>query len=641
PHDSVCGSSIDQVHREMIPRYDQCEQIAEQLVQDALQALVQHVDIQGIIPTTASSAGDFLLPLVVFNPVETQPVALAEISLEVHTPPESLQLVNEQGEVVPHILQASEGIVALDQVVDGALLSTFLPMLEEGKVANFFVVNIVFDDTFRDEQGYLRLWATVTETQPEQRLYTRAVIERIHAALALPDAPLWRVIAAEPPNISLRFLAHDLPAFGGRAYLLRSRESGETTTPTSDITTTDTTIENAWLRIEANPADGTLTLTEKSSGKRYPGLHRFQDGGDVGDLYNWTPPSSDLIITAPAEAPTVELLNADALQATLRVTLHLSLPANCTEDRQARSGEMADCLIVTDITLLAGSRRVQLHTTITNTVRDHRLRVLFPTSVVTDTADADGTFMVNRRPVHLEVPPDGWHDWIEDPVDTHPQKRFVSVSDEQHGLALLNCGLPEYEVLPAEQEQGVIIALTLLRCIGWLSRGDITNRRGPAGPVIPTPDAQMEGTWSFDYALYPYAGPWSANAAGIRQQAHAFNTDVFIIPTGLHIGRLGTDWSFVRLEPADLVLSAIKRSEDGNGLILRWYNPLDVEVMADITTALDFVQADGVSLNEEIHSPLPGESDTPTRHWRVTTPAGTIQTLCLSRPNPSQALANN
>src|SRR5260370_36486173 len=55
PHDSICGTSIDQVHREMVIRYDQCEQIARQLVHDALQELVQHIDIQASLPTLTSA----------------------------------------------------------------------------------------------------------------------------------------------------------------------------------------------------------------------------------------------------------------------------------------------------------------------------------------------------------------------------------------------------------------------------------------------------------------------------------------------------------------------------------------------------------------------------------------------------------
>jgi mannosylglycerate hydrolase len=239
--------------------------------------------------------------------------------------------------------------------------------------------------------------------------------------------------------------------------------------------------------------------------------------------------------------------------------------------------------------------------------------------------------MVNERPLRREVPPEGWKDWIEDPVDTYPQKYFLSVSDEQRGLALLNRGLPEYEVLPAAGERGVVVALTLLRCVGWLSRGDLSNRRGPAGPALPTPEAQMEGEWSFDYALFPYVGTWTANAARVQQQGHAFNTSILCAPAGVQNGPLEPGWSFVRLEPAGLVLSTVKRAEDGSGLILRWYNPLASDVTADLTTALDFSRADSVSLNEEVRSAIVGESDAPTRHWRIPTPAGAILTVRLTR----------
>ena len=36
PHDSICGCSIDQVHREMMPRFEQVEQIADELTKRAL-----------------------------------------------------------------------------------------------------------------------------------------------------------------------------------------------------------------------------------------------------------------------------------------------------------------------------------------------------------------------------------------------------------------------------------------------------------------------------------------------------------------------------------------------------------------------------------------------------------------------------
>lgn len=632
PHDSICGTSIDQVHYEMRARYDQCEQIASQLVQDARCEILRHVDTQAVFPVAARLLPEeTLIPLVVMNPVEAQASAIAEVSLQVYTPPDRLCVLDEQGKSVPHIVEVTDGAEILNLVVDSLLLMSFLPQFDEGSVAGYYVVNVIFDEHERDEQGNLRLWAAISPTPPAQRLYSQDVIERIRAILEGPGAPRWQVNATEPPNVKLRFLARDLPAHGGRTYLLATSQEGDAPAPESDLVASPTTIENAWLRVEADPTDGTLTVTEKASGTVYAGLNRFQDSGDVGDLYNWTPPAEDRWINEAALPPVIELLRADALQATLRITLHLMLPVSCSEDRQARSSEQVDCPIITEVSLISGGQTVQIHTTIRNRARDHRLRVLFPTPLLTQTANADGIFMINERPLRRAVPPEGWRGWIEDPVDTYPQKHFLSVSDEQRGLALLNRGLPEYEVLPAEDERGVVVALTLLRCVGWLSRSDLSNRRGPAGPILSTPEAQMEGEWSFDYAFFPYDGPWTANAARIQQQGKAFNTGVLCASTGAQRGALEPNWSFVRLEPASLVLSAVKRAEDGSGLILRWYNPLASDVIADLTTAFDFGQADGVSLNEEVRSAIAGESDAPTRHWRIPTSAGTIQTVRLSR----------
>ena len=64
---------------------------------------------------------------------------------------------------------------------------------------------------------------------------------------------------------------------------------------------------------------------------------------------------------------------------------------------------------------------------------------------------------------------------------TFPQQGFVSAN----GLTVVAPGLPEAEVTP----DGVI-AITLLRAVGWLARTDLRQRPQPAGPAVPTPGAQ-------------------------------------------------------------------------------------------------------------------------------------------------------
>jgi alpha-mannosidase len=129
---------------------------------------------------------------------------------------------------------------------------------------------------------------------------------------------------------------------------------------------------------------------------------------------------------------------------------------------------------------------------------------------------ADQHFGVVERP--LALPEWDPATWAEQPLGTYPQKAFVSVDDGTRGLTIANTGLPEYEVL--ETPAGAEIAVTLMRCVGWLSRSDIHTRRGGAGPQIATPGAQLIGTHTFDYAIIPHAGDWETGEAHVQAVQH-------------------------------------------------------------------------------------------------------------------------
>ena len=68
-------------------------------------------------------------------------------------------------------------------------------------------------------------------------------------------------------------------------------------------------------------------------------------------------------------------------------------------------------------------------------------------------------------------------------------------------------GILETEV--RRDPRGATILLTLLRCVGWLSRGDLRMRRGDAGPEMETPDAQEIGPHRFEFAFAGWRGPHS------------------------------------------------------------------------------------------------------------------------------------
>ena len=43
PHDSICGCSLDQVHTEMAPRFDQVEQVSQKIVEQSLDAIAGQI----------------------------------------------------------------------------------------------------------------------------------------------------------------------------------------------------------------------------------------------------------------------------------------------------------------------------------------------------------------------------------------------------------------------------------------------------------------------------------------------------------------------------------------------------------------------------------------------------------------------
>jgi alpha-mannosidase len=349
-------------------------------------------------------------------------------------------------------------------------------------------------------------------------------------------------------------------------------------------------IENEFFRIEADPGDGTVTVTDKETGLVLPCLNRFVDGGDRGDEYTFTPPERDQIVDRPVAKPAITR-QLSALGAVLQIEQTYRLPqALDDQDRSVRSDTWVELPISTRVSLTPGVRRVEFETTVDNRAQDHRLRVHFPTPIVADRSWAESHFDVVERPIAL---PTGTAGWAEQPTGCHPQLGFVDVTDGQRGVMLLNRGLPEYEALSG-QDQGVTLVLTLLRCVGWLSRGDLHNRPAHAGPADPTPEAQCPGVHTFHYALVSHAG----NYLTAMHEAAAFNAPLRAVSTSAHEGPLPPQGSFVDVSPAAVVITALKPPEEGDGLVVRLYNAASVPVQARLKLWRPFHEAALVPLAE-------------------------------------------
>ncbi len=412
------------------------------------------------------------------------------------------------------------------------------------------------------------------------------------------------------------FVASDLPGLGYRAYRVEYGEAGAAAQGAAPRPQTagPPAIENEYFRITADPSTGAVTVEDKASGLTYGGLNRFVDGGDRGDEYTYSRPRRDEIIGRPAQPASIRVLENGPARWTLEVRQTYALPARLTPDRHGRSPQRVGCEITSRISLYPGVPRVEIETEVDNQAEDHRLRVHFPTGIACDRSWAEQHFGVVQRP--LAVPEPDWS-WLEAPVGFHPQKAFVDISDGERGFMLANRGLPEYEAM-AEDDGGVTIALTLLRCVGWLSRGDLDERKGHAGPAPMTPGAQMKGRWRFHYCIIPHQGGWEQAYA----EAHRFLRPLRAVRTTRGAGRLPLEDTLMELGPAGVVPSALKLSEDAEGVVLRVYNILDRPVQASIRFPLAAGEPQRVNLNEEDPSPLRaagGEVSLPLRSNEIAT----------------------
>jgi alpha-mannosidase len=116
-------------------------------------------------------------------------------------------------------------------------------------------------------------------------------------------------------------------------------------------------------------------------------------------------------------------------------------------------------------------------------------------------------------------------------------------------------------------EVGFGVALLNDAKYGHSARGNRLGLSLVRSPVYPDPLAD-EGAQSFAYALMPHAGDW--HAGGVREEAEALNQPLLMTPAS---GLTATTLQPLTVTGLPVALSALKPAEEGDGLILRVYEP--------------------------------------------------------------------
>lgn len=328
-------------------------------------------------------------------------------------------------------------------------------------------------------------------------------------------------------------------------------------------------MENEYLRVSFN-ANGTFNVADKETGKEYKSLGYFKDTGEIGNPWEHIVPENDETFTTLNENAKITLLHEGEFEVSYKVEIDWALPEGRSMDEKTRSKHLNPFKIENVVTLRKGSKYVEIETTVDNQSEDHYFQVAFPTNIKADVVHAQGQFDVVERPI---AKPD-YTLYDEIPMTEQPMNSFVDISDGKTGAALLNTGLKAYE---AGDDEENTMYISLLR--SFPLRICVTSDMQDYSSI--DKGSQCIGKNSFRYAFMPHKGNWEDG--GVWGESEAFNltfSAVQLAPTA-H-GKNPLEHSFIELTDDSLNVSAIKKAEDGDGWVIRLFNPSDKAKTAKI-----------------------------------------------------------
>jgi len=293
------------------------------------------------------------------------------------------------------------------------------------------------------------------------------------------------------------------------------------------------TLENEWIRLELDQAQGLAKVEWKPTGTAL-----LENAGDwliaqwdTGNFQIENPSGAE--VAASSGSLRLEQWQASPLGQTARLSGEFPPLAWAGKDSHLRW--QAEFFVPT------GQPQVLVVLHLDWKGEATRLRFTLPSTLDTATGIYEVPFgVVSRKPYSPRTNAKG--EW--------PAHRFVAMESGGHGLALANSGMGGVEV------SGGTLYSTLLRA----------PKSEYAGMVADSTSSQ-HGKHEYRFGLVPYEGSWAE--AEVASFAQELNNPILI---GELCDATASPASLFQLEPANVILSSIKAAEDGSGdVIVRVY----------------------------------------------------------------------
>lgn len=340
-----------------------------------------------------------------------------------------------------------------------------------------------------------------------------------------------RSLAASGGRHRLTFVAA-LPAMGYRVYHLQAGCDPREDVP---VAADDCTLENDRFRLRIDAATGCIaSLYDKREDlEALRGPARAEVIADASDTWAHGRRRFDTV-AGVFEVQSVRRVEHGPVTAVIRV---VSVYGRST--------------LIQDITLYRELDGIEVRATVDWREQFALLKLRFPLNI---SVSPQATYEIPYG--HIHRPVDG---------DEEPGQSWIDLSGvvgnrdtgRLYGLSILNDGKYSFDI--ADNELG----LTVLRSPIYAHHD----------PYPPRPDEQYafvdQGIQRFTYTLLPHTGSWEA--AGTVRRAAELNQPAIALVGSAHAGPLPLHDSFIRVDQDNIIVTAVKKAEDGDDVIVRCY----------------------------------------------------------------------
>lgn len=399
-----------------------------------------------------------------------------------------------------------------------------------------------------------------------------SVYVRDASGKAYPAQVVWG--KSTPPGFTskVQFIVDDMPAGGYRTFYIDMSKPGDFN---MSIPFRNDTFETDLYRIKFDMKTGKITgLYDKKLNKEY-----VKDGGQLnrlriyledkkGGMKSWT---INRIVREEdvADVESVKVVENGPVRACVE-----------TVSNWGRSKFIERTYVYRSYPRIGYDMEVHWLETGSSTEDSPMLRALFPVAIDNPVFNCQVPFDVVERPTDLRKIAPSYKEemWNRETPDGQevPAQKWVDLSDGSAGITLMNSTKYGHSYHNGD------LRLTLMRSAG-------------------EPDIYPNlGKFNISYALYPHAGNWTN---GALVEGEDFNVPVYaseppsLALTKTHATR-PEEASFISVDAPGIVMTGMKKSEDGNDLVIRVAEFLGKETTLNLTVPFKVKDAKRLNLVE-------------------------------------------